>query len=53
VSHPQAGVRRTLRGIGRAVLYGLAVIYFIIDLTFLSFIRPLRHRLLGSGRLHA
>jgi hypothetical protein len=49
VSHLQAAVRR----VGRAVLYGIAAIYFIIDLTFLSFIRPLRHRLLGSGRLHA
>jgi hypothetical protein len=53
VSHVQATVRRTLRRIGRAVLYGLAAIYFIIDLAFLSFIRPLRRRLLGSGRLHA
>ena len=53
MSHVQAAVRHTLRRIGRAVLYGLAAIYFIIDLAFLSFIRPLRHRLLGSGRLHA
>jgi len=53
VSHIQATVRRTLRRIGGAVLYGFAAIYFIIDLAFLSFIRPLRHRLLGSGRLHA
>ena len=39
----------TLRRIGRAILYGLAAVYFVIDLVFLSFIRPLRRRLLGSG----
>ena len=38
---------------GRVVLYGFAAVYFVIDLAFLSFIRPLRRRLLGSGRLHA
>ena len=53
MSRLQAIVRRTLRRIGGAVLYGLAAAYFIIDLAFLSFIRPLRRRLLGSGRLHA
>jgi hypothetical protein len=53
VSNLQATVRRTLRRIGRAVLYGLAAIYFIIDLAVLSFMRPLRRRLLGSVRLHA
>ena len=53
MSHLRATVRRTLRRIGRAVLYGFAAVYFIIDLAFLSFIRPLRRRLLGSGRLHA
>ena len=53
MSHLRATVRRTLQPIGRAVLYGFAAVYFIIDLAFLSFIRPLRRRLLGSGRLHA
>jgi hypothetical protein len=53
VSHLRTAVRRTLRRIGRVVLYGLAAVYFVIDLAFLSFIRPLRRRLLGSGRLHA
>jgi len=42
----------TLRRIGRAILYGLAAVYFVIDLVFLSFIRPLRRRLFGGGRLH-
>ena len=53
MSHLQATMRRTLRRIGRAVLYSLAAVYLIIDLALLSFIRPLRHRLLGSGRVHA
>ena len=53
MSDLQATMRRTLRRIGRAVLYGLAAVYLIIDLALLSFIRPLRHRLLGSGRVHA
>ena len=52
MSHLRATVRRTLWRIGRAILCGLGAVYFIIDLAFLSFIRPLRHRLLGSGRLH-
>jgi hypothetical protein len=52
VSHLRATVRRTLWRISRALLYGLAAVYFVVDLAFLSFIRPLRHRLLGSGRLH-
>ena len=46
-------LRATVRRIGRVVLYGFAAVYFIIDLAFLSFIRPLRRRLLGSGRLLA
>ena len=49
MSHLQVMLRR----IGRAILYGLAAVYFVIDLVFLSFIRPLRRRLLASGRLHA
>ena len=53
MSSLQATVRRTLRRIGGAVLYGFAAIYFIIDLAVLSFMRPLRRRLLGSVRLHA
>jgi hypothetical protein len=53
VSHLQATLRRTLRRIGRVILYGLAVVYSIIDLAFLSFIRRLRRRLLRGGRLHA
>ena len=53
MSHLRATVRRTLRRIGRVVLYGFAAVYFIIDQAFLSFIRPLRRRLLGSGRLQA
>jgi hypothetical protein len=53
VSHLQATMRHTLRRIGRAVIYSLAAVYLIIDLALLSFIRPLRHRLLGSGRVHA
>jgi hypothetical protein len=53
VSHLQATLRRTFRRMGRVILYGLAVVYFIIDLAFLSFIRRLRRRLLRSGRLHA
>ena len=51
MSHFRATVRRTLRRAGRVVLYGFAAVYFVIDLAFLSFIRPLRRRLLGSGRV--
>ena len=40
------------RRIGCAILYVIAAVYFTIDLAFLSFIRPLRHRLLGGSRLH-
>ena len=42
VSHFRATVRRALRRVGRVVLYGFAAVYFVIDLAFLSFIRPLR-----------
>ena len=40
------------RRIGCAILYASAAVYLTIDLAFLSFIRPLRRRLLGGGRLH-
>ena len=50
--HLRGTLRRTRRRIGCAILYVIAAIYLTIDLAFLSFIRPLRHRLLGGGRLH-
>ena len=52
MSHLRATLRHTLRRVGRAALYGIAAVYFIIDLLFLSLIPPLRRRPLGSGRLH-
>ena len=45
-------LRQTPRRMGSAVLYAIAAVYFIVDLVFLSFIRPLRRRLFRGGRLH-
>ena len=39
--------------ISYAILYAIAAVYFIVDVAFLSVIRPLRRRLLGGGRLHS
>jgi hypothetical protein len=35
-----------------AILHAIAGVYLVVDLAFLSVIRPLRRRLLGGGRLH-
>jgi hypothetical protein len=47
VSHLRATLRQMRRRIGCAVLYVIAAVYLTIELAFLSFIRPLRRRLLG------
>lgn len=52
MSHLRGTLRRMRRQIGCAILYAIAAVYLTIDLAFLSFIRPLRRRLLGGGRLH-
>jgi hypothetical protein len=52
VTYFRTKLRQTWRRMGGAVLYAIATVYFIVDLVFLSFIRPLRRRLLGGGRLH-
>jgi len=39
-------IRRVLRYVVRAVLLTVAVLYFLIDLIFLSVVRPLRRRLM-------
>ena len=52
MTHLRGTLRRTRRRIGCAILYVIAAIYLTVDLAFLSFIRPLRRRLLGGGRLH-
>jgi len=46
-------LRLTRRRISCAILYTIAAIYLIVDMAFLSVIRPLRRRLLGGGRLHS
>ena len=51
-SHVRATLRLTRRRLGWAILYAIAAVYFTVDLAFLSFIRPLRRRLLGGGRIH-
>ena len=38
---------RVLTYLARAVLLTIAVLYFLIDLVFLSVVRPLRHRLMA------
>jgi hypothetical protein len=40
-------VAKALRYAVRAVLLAIAVLYFLIDLIFLSFVRPLRRRLMA------
>ena len=40
-------VRQILRHIARAILLTVAILYFLIDLIFLSVVRPLRRRLMG------
>jgi hypothetical protein len=52
VSHHRVPPRQIRRRVSYAILYPIAVLYFLIDLAFLSFIRPLRRRLMGSRRLH-
>ena len=52
MSHIRATLRLMRRRIGCAILYAIAAVYFTVDLAFLSFIRPLRRRLLGGGRIH-
>jgi hypothetical protein len=52
VSNLRAPLRLIRKRVGCAILYPIAVVYFIIDLAFMSFIRPLRRRLIGGGRLH-
>jgi hypothetical protein len=52
VTYFRTKLRQTWRRIGGAVLYAIAAVYFIVDLVFLSFIRPLRRRLFGGGRMH-
>ena len=52
MSHLRATLRLTRRRLGWAILYAIAAVYFTVDLAFLSFIRPLRRRLLGGGRIH-
>ena len=41
------GLRRILRHAIKAMLFTLAVVYFLIDLIFLSMLRPLRRRLMA------
>jgi hypothetical protein len=52
VSNLRGTLRRMRRRVSCAILYASAAVYLTIDLAFLSFIRPLRRRLLGDGRLH-
>ena len=52
MSHIRATLRLMRRRIGCAILYAIAAVYFTVDLAFLSFIRPLRRRLLGGGQIH-
>jgi hypothetical protein len=52
VTHFRTKLLQMRRRIGCAILYRIAATYFIVDLLFLSFIRPLRRRLMGGGRLH-
>ena len=40
-------IRRVLRYAARAILLAVAVLYFLIDLIFLSIVRPLRRRLMA------
>lgn len=51
MSHHRVPLRQIRRRVSYAILYPIAVLYFLIDLAFLSFIRPLRRRLMGSRRL--
>jgi hypothetical protein len=53
VSELRVPLRLIWKRLGCAILYPVAVLYFFIDLAFMSFIRPLRRRLRGSGRLHS
>lgn len=43
----QHSLRRIARYVLRAILLALAVLYFLIDLLFLSLLRPLRRRLMA------
>ena len=52
MNHFRNKLRQMRRRMGHAVLYAIAAAYLIVDLLFLSFIRPLRRRLIGGGRLH-
>ena len=52
MSHLRATLRLMRRRTSCAILYAIAAVYFTVDLAFLSFIRPLRRRLLGGGRIH-
>ena len=40
-------VRELLRHIARAIVLAVGILYFLIDLIFLSIVRPLRRRLMG------
>jgi hypothetical protein len=53
VSDIGATLRVARSRISYAILYAIAAVYFIVDVAFLSVIRPLRRRLLGGGRLHS
>ena len=48
-----ATLRVARRRISFAILYAIAAVYFIVDVVFLSVIRPLRRRLFSGSRLHS
>jgi hypothetical protein len=41
-------IRKVLRHAARAIILTVAVLYFLIDLIFLSVVRPLRRCLMGA-----
>jgi hypothetical protein len=52
VSNSRTTLREARRHISSAILHSIAGLYLVVDMAFLSVIRPLRRRLLGGGRLN-
>ena len=42
-------IRQASRRVARAILLTVAVLYFLIDLIFLSVVRPMRRRIMALG----